>query len=585
MSYDVEYKYKSNLIGGFLQTSSVNVDPNGKYYTYDGLERLVEVTAIIDGMQVYTESYTYVSNDTNTSSLVATHTVDGVVYAYTYDNVGNITSVKVNGVLKYRYHYDKLGQLNEEHVYSGNSSEVYEYLYDKSGNITAKNHHYGEGLTNTDTVTYTYGNTTWGDLLTNYNGAAITYDAIGNPLRWRNGANVEWNGRQMTLFSVINGVVTSYVYNSDGIRTQKVHYDETAEYVGVTKYTLDGNKIVAENRLGTNIYYTYDDKGAIMGMIYGGHSYLFSKNLQGDVIGIYNDNGVLVAKYEYNAFGEITAITNASGTDVSANATHIANINPFRYRGYYYDTETGFYYLQTRYYDPVVGRFINRDTSEILTATPTGLTDKNLFAYCDNNPIMRIDQGGQFWDIVFDVVSLVTSVVDVCKNPSDPWAWAGLAGDVVDLVPFVTCVGETVKVAKTANKVVEAVDTVHDAAKTADNITDSARAVTKSANNIADGASKSKSLHRPYIRKSTRMEVEAMAPKTPDGRFIDIHSGKPIDGKYDLGHVYGKEYWRMRDWAMEQGMTQKQFNDYMNNPRFYQIEDPHLNRSHKYEMR
>ena len=67
-------------------------------------------------------------------------------------------------------------------------------------------------------------------------------------MRWRNGANVEWNGRQMTLFAVTNGVVTSYVYNSDGIRTQKVHYDETAEYVGTTKYTLDGNKIVAEKR-------------------------------------------------------------------------------------------------------------------------------------------------------------------------------------------------------------------------------------------------------------------------------------------------------------------------------------------------
>ena len=276
----------------------------------------------------------------------------------------------------------------------------------------------------------------------------------------------------MTLFAVTNGGVTSYVYNSDGIRTQKVHYDENAEYVGVTKYTLDGNKIVAENRLGTNIYYTYDDKGAIMGMIYGGQYYLFSKNLQGDVIGIYTDYGNLVAKYEYNAFGVITAITNASGTDVSNNASHIANINPFRYRGYYYDTETGFYYLQTRYYDPVVGRFINRDTSEILTATPTGLTDKNLFAYCDNNPIMHIDQGGQFWDTFFDVVSLVSSVVDVCKNPSDPWAWAGLVGDVVDLVPFVTCVGETVKVAKTANKVVDAVDTAHDVAKAADKVED-----------------------------------------------------------------------------------------------------------------
>ncbi len=197
----------------------------------------------------------------------------------------------------------------------------------------------------------------------------------------------------MTLFAGTNNIITSYVYNSDGIRTQKVHYDENAEYVGTTKYTLDGNKIVAENRLGTNIYYTYDDKGSIMGMVYGGYSYVFSKNLQGDVIGIYNENRQLVAKYEYSAFGEITAITDANGNDVSANSNHIANINPFRYKGYYYDTETGFYYLITRYYDPQVGRFIN---SDIHISTGQGILGNNMFAYCLNDPINSIDSLGAF---------------------------------------------------------------------------------------------------------------------------------------------------------------------------------------------
>ena len=238
----------------------------------------------------------------------------------------------------------------------------------------------------------------------------------------------------MTLFAVTNGVVTSYVYNSDGIRTQKIHYDETAEYVGTTKYTLDGNKIVAENRLGTNIYYTYDDKGSVMGMVYGGESYLFSKNLQGDVIGIYNDNRQLVAKYEYSAFGEITAITNASGTDVSANATHIANINPFRYRGYYYDTETGFYYLITRYYDPVVGRFISADG---FVVTPSGnILSANMFAYCENHPIGRRDNNGEWFGLddliagaVGAVVGLASQLVSDVVNSVSSGSWEFSSGE------------------------------------------------------------------------------------------------------------------------------------------------------------
>ncbi len=82
-------------------------------------------------------------------------------------------------------------------------------------------------------------------------------------------------------------------------------------------------------------------------------------------------------EYTYDAWGKVLSVT---GTMAST----LGQDNPFRYRGYYYDTETGFYYLQTRYYDPEVGRFISPDTTDVLTATPGALTDKNLYAYCDN---------------------------------------------------------------------------------------------------------------------------------------------------------------------------------------------------------
>ena len=153
--------------------------------------------------------------------------------------------------------------------------------------------------------------------------------------------------------------------------------------------------------------------------------------------------------------------------------------NPFRYRGYYYDTETGFYYLNSRYYDPVIGRFISLDDIDVLAATPMGLTDKNLFAYCDNNPVTRVDHGGGFWDTVFDVISLGASIVDVCVNPTDPWAWAGLAGDAVDLVPILTGVGEATRAVKATVKVADKATDVVDTAKTVYKTADAASDIRK----------------------------------------------------------------------------------------------------------
>ena len=116
-------------------------------------------------------------------------------------------------------------------------------------------------------------------------------------------------------------------------------------YKQVMKYYLDGSTIIAENRkTGTNnnlIYYIYDMMG-LSGFVYNGANYYYEKNTLGDIIGIINSSGTQVATYTYDAWGNILTKTGS-----------MADINPFRYRGYYYDTETGFYYLQTRYYDPI----------------------------------------------------------------------------------------------------------------------------------------------------------------------------------------------------------------------------------------
>lgn len=225
-------------------------------------------------------------------------------------------------------------------------------------------------------------------------------------------------------------------------------------------YTVDGSKILSEQRTDEEtgnvirtIYYVYDANGQPAGMKYNGVQYWHQKNMQGDVVRILNASGAEVVSYAYDAWGKVLSVSGSLSSTVGA-------ANPFRYRGYYYDTETGWYYLNTRYYDPNVGRFLSPDNVNLLLASPRALTDKNLYAYCDNNPVMRIDRGGEFWDTIFDVVSLVVSVVDVVKNPTDPMAWAGLAADAVCLVtPGLTGGGTIVKATSKADDIIDVVQT------------------------------------------------------------------------------------------------------------------------------
>ena len=122
--------------------------------------------------------------------------------------------------------------------------------------------------------------------------------------------------------------------------------------------------------------------------------YFFAKNLEGDVVAIYDTSGTLKARYFYLAYGE-AVVLNLNGSD-NYDATFIGNVNPFRYRGYYYDTETSLYYLNSRYYDPETGRFINADDASMLMLGMSTLGGTNLFAYCLNNPIMETDPSGHF---------------------------------------------------------------------------------------------------------------------------------------------------------------------------------------------
>ena len=220
----------------------------------------------------------------------------------------------------------------------------------------------------------------------------------------------------------------------------------------------------------------------------------FTKQTEGTygsgIIAIADTSGNIVVEYTYDAWGAPLSITGPAAATVGV-------INPIRYRGYYYDTETGLYYVSSRYYDPETCRFINADTTDLITATPMALTDKNLFAYCDNNPVVRKDSGGAFWETAFDVISLCASIVEVCVNPADPWAWADLVGDAVDLIPFVTGVGEVTRAVKTIDKVTDTVQ-IAKAVDFTDDAADIVRTLDRSSGFTKSTASAGRKIHQGY---------------------------------------------------------------------------------------
>lgn len=283
-----------------------------------------------------------------------------------------------------KYTYDKHGRLEWEHNYA--QGKAVKYYYDGNGNITKKQEY---GIINgtieqtpfkTDTYDYTTvtensgQNSAWRDQLKSYNGSVIEYDLNGNPTKYK-GKTLAWQGKKL---SNCDGTAMEYDYN--GLRIKK----------GNKKYYLNGDKVIFETDGNTKIYYYYDESG-ISGINVNGTEYYFKKNILGDVQEIYDKNGIMQCRYEYDAWGN-HKIYDLSNNEVLPEDLNIGNTNPIRYRGYYYDKEFGLYYLQSRYYDPELCRFISADGVEYVD--PASVNGFNLYSYCNNNPVMNIDPSG-----------------------------------------------------------------------------------------------------------------------------------------------------------------------------------------------
>ena len=206
--------------------------------------------------------YSYVNNTKGQSTTTTTFSreiINGTTYKYVYDALGNITEIQNgSGNALYRYVYDGMSQLISDTDYVNNKKHV--YVYDNAGNIlseTTSDIDQNGVESNPVTINYSYGDSNWTDKLTAYSGQAITYDAIGNPLAYRDGMTMTWkNGRQLATLQDSNNTI-SYSYDSNSVRVKK--------NVNGTEYTYAyvNGLLMYETRGTARFFYSYDSNGIL----------------------------------------------------------------------------------------------------------------------------------------------------------------------------------------------------------------------------------------------------------------------------------------------------------------------------------
>ena len=408
----------------------------GKTYSYDGFGRLESSQVNHNGNRVMTLTPTYKApSSTTTSTQLASYQIAGGNYnvnlSYTYDNNGNIASIS-DGTYTTSYVYDSQNQLIRENNQYANKTWTWEY--DGAGNIlNRKEYAYTTGALSTSTYTYSYAyaNGPWGDLLIDYDDQQITYDEIGNIHTYEDISDTfsydfktfTWeHGRQLSALTVLHAEDWRFFYNADGLRTRRYEnnwgkhytydYNSSGQLVRMNVRTEDYN---GSTYYDAALTFTYDANGTPLSMSVNYIEYVFEPyydeywgyeewdympyyysgtfyyvtNAQGDVIALLNQSGNKVMEYVYDAWGNV----------LYSSRHYMAELNPLLYRGYVYDSETGLYYLQSRYYDPEIGRFINADA---YAATGQGVLGNNMFAYCGNDPINRSDSTGMLWKGFWD---------------------------------------------------------------------------------------------------------------------------------------------------------------------------------------
>ena len=391
---------------------------------------------------------------------------------YKYDKVGNIKEIRENGEIVAKYKYDTLGRLVRED--NKPFAKTVTYTYDNCGNILEKRTYaytLADDIEEKDhtTVSYKYD----GDKLLKYGSETCVYDVLGNPTTYR-GKTATWEKGRLKTY---NGVTLGYDGRGKRISSGSLNFE----------YSSDGKLL----KRSDGLEFIYDLQG-LAGVVDNSDStiktYFYRKDAQGNIVALLDKNGAVVVKYVYNAWGE-HKVLNPDGTE-NTSASFIGNINPFRYRGYYYDKALKLYYLVTRYYDPVVGRFISQDSFEY--ADPDTINGLNLYAYCNNNPVMNVDPTGKwswrgFWNVLAAVaiVAAVTALTVVTAGAATVAIAGAMGASALTTAVATVAVMGTAAVTGIIGGVGEIVTQTVD--KGIDNINLGSVAI-KSFTNAADGA-------------------------------------------------------------------------------------------------
>lgn len=376
----------------------------------DEEENIVSESLKYNGLDSVLSTYTYDESNKSIQKVIScTEQGEAVSAAMLnhYNGKGSLISNSFGDYSTY-YTYDGYNQLTR--VDNESSPEMYTsmYTYDERGNILSKkvyDYTKNENITSSpkESISFGYAGSGWKDQLVSVNGTELTYDANGNVLAYGEKSYAWEKGRQLS--EITDGENTySYTYDENGIRNSKTVNGETT-------YINSLNGTVLSQKCGENTMYFQYRNGVPVGFVYNGTQYLYITNQQNDVIAITDADGGTMAAYYYDEWGKLLGIETAADSEEQM---EIAHANPIRYRGYYYDNETGYYYLQSRYYDPSICRFINADSFSYINNYSE--FSKNAYAYCYNCPSMYYDANGNTPQILTNILKAWEFIKSVNKD-------------------------------------------------------------------------------------------------------------------------------------------------------------------------